>query len=151
MWGCGRGVERTRAWVALRGATASTGEEPLRAIGCRGSFRCVSLEGGKCAENACAGSRKKIIETDFKIGEKIQQSRFLRSSLARPLVLRAISVSIQVFKSLRSLDCLKSSARSPKRKGEPTVRQCRFGEILWCDVLWVEIQRYDWLEKSPYR
>ena len=35
MWGCGRGVERTRAWVALRGATAPAGEEALRAIGCR--------------------------------------------------------------------------------------------------------------------
>jgi len=35
VWGYGRGVERTRAWVALKGAAAPPGEKAFRAIGCR--------------------------------------------------------------------------------------------------------------------
>jgi hypothetical protein len=50
---CGRGVERTRAWVALRGATVPAGGEALRAIDCREELQVrVVGRGGSALENA---------------------------------------------------------------------------------------------------
>ena len=44
------GVERTRAWIALRGPTAPVGGEALRAIAAaERSLRCVPWGGGECA------------------------------------------------------------------------------------------------------
>ena len=57
MWA---GVERTRAWVALRGATAPAREEALRVIGCREELQGVCRregEGGVRLKNAENGRR----------------------------------------------------------------------------------------------
>ena len=49
MWDCGRGVERTRAWVTLKGATASVGGKALRAIGCREELKVRAVRRGGSA------------------------------------------------------------------------------------------------------
>ena len=56
VWDCGRGVERTRAWVSLKAATASVGGKALRAIGCREELKVRAVgRGGSALKNACPG------------------------------------------------------------------------------------------------